>query len=188
MILPQIKAKLEERLGQQICSPSDCHALSIDIEKRTGQHLGVNTIKRMLGILGDEVEPRTSTLNLIAQYLGYANWNVLKLIADGEGNSDFDSIPQIITCELKVGQHVILTYEPKRKVTLKYIGDGTFCVTESLRSIGFRHGKHNRKIEKERRNRHVYILYINMLSLFLIFDEFYLFFSVLTLFCCVFVA
>lgn len=134
MILPQIKAKLEERLGQQICSPSDCHALSIDIEKRTGQHLGVNTIKRMLGILGDEVEPRTSTLNLIAQYLGYANWNVLKLIADGEGNSDFDSIPQIITCELKVGQHVILTYEPKRKVTLKYIGDGTFCVTESLLS------------------------------------------------------
>ena len=134
MIHPLIKEKIEQRLKRRINTPADCEALSKDIEAKTGEHLGVNTLKRLMGMLGTEVEPRQTTLNILAKYLGYTNWLVLKLIANNEGNSDFDGGFRILPAQLKVGQVVRFTYDPDREVEVTYLGDEKFRVTDARRS------------------------------------------------------
>ena len=58
--------RLSERVGQDVRTPAGATALSIDIGSRTGHTLSVNTIKRLVGVLPEEVNPTRSTLNIIA--------------------------------------------------------------------------------------------------------------------------
>lgn len=134
MLHPLIIEKIEERLGHSISTPADCEALSKDIEARTGEHLGVNTLKRMVGLLDSTVEPRQTTLNVLASYLGYSNWLVLNLITSNEGNSEFDGGQRILPTQLQPGKKVQFTYDPDRDVTLVYEGGELFRVTDSHRS------------------------------------------------------
>ena len=66
MKLPQlILDMLREKSQLGLNQPSDCEALSIDIEKVTGKHIGTNTVKRLLDILPDGTTTRVSTLNIV---------------------------------------------------------------------------------------------------------------------------
>lgn len=134
MLHPLIKEKIEERLGQSINAPADCEILAKDIEMRTGEHLGLNTLKRMMGFLSSDVEPRQTTLNVLANYLGYTNWLVLKLIASNDGNSEFDGGQRILPAQLQKGKEVRLTYDPDREVTLSFLGGERFRVKRSRKS------------------------------------------------------
>ena len=67
----------------------DCELLAPDIESATGEHIGVNTMKRLLGFIADERTPRTSTLDVIARYLGFDNWEALRLFDENSSNSTF---------------------------------------------------------------------------------------------------
>lgn len=70
MILSQItKSKIEKVLGKEIRYSSDYDCLAIDIEDRTHEHIGVNTLKRLLGDIPASNEPRLATLDVIAKYL-----------------------------------------------------------------------------------------------------------------------
>ena len=42
---------LKEKLGKDLRLPSDCEFLALDIESKTGEHIGVNTMKRLLGFI-----------------------------------------------------------------------------------------------------------------------------------------
>ena len=70
------KSKKDFRLS------GDCEYLALDIESVTGEHIGVNTLKRLLGFIDDEREPRPSTLDIIARYLDFENWDLLKCFDD----------------------------------------------------------------------------------------------------------
>lgn len=60
-----IKQLLEKRLGCAINRPADCEILANDIESITNDHVGVNTVKRLLGFKADEREPRLTTLDIL---------------------------------------------------------------------------------------------------------------------------
>ena len=65
---------LQRKSGNDLCLPSDCEFLSLDIESKIGVHLGATTLKRLLGFAKDERAPHASTLKVIAQYLGFPHW------------------------------------------------------------------------------------------------------------------
>lgn len=65
---------LQRKSGNDLCLPSDCEFLSLDIESKIGVHLGATTLKRLLGFAKDERAPHASTLEVIAQYLGFPHW------------------------------------------------------------------------------------------------------------------
>ena len=65
---PYITELLREKSGNEIRLSRDCELLALDVESVTGEHIGVNTMKRLLGFIADEREPRTSTLDIIARY------------------------------------------------------------------------------------------------------------------------
>lgn len=80
MILPiKVIALIEEKIDKEIRYPSDCEYLSYDIEKETKLRISINTLKRLFGFLEDIKAPRLYTLDIIAKYLGYKNWDFLEL-------------------------------------------------------------------------------------------------------------
>ncbi|MCM1348780.1 MAG: hypothetical protein NC338_05145 [Firmicutes bacterium] len=95
MVSPLIKEMLEARLGHEIRYPADCTSLSIDILNVTGQRLGVITLKRMLGFANDVCEPRFTTLDIIASYLGYENFS--RLLAAIGDDTDLSFHPRGIS-------------------------------------------------------------------------------------------
>lgn len=122
---------LEKKVDKTIRRPSDCDILALDIESVTGEHVGVNTVKRLLGFKSDEREPRQSTLDIFARYLGYKDWNELHAI-DSKSNSDFGDTPDCLNAEnIDDGKHITFTYLPDRSSTLQKIHGDEFRVTES---------------------------------------------------------
>ncbi len=125
---------LKGRSGTDLRLPSDCEFLSLDIESKTGVHIGATTLKRLLGFAQDERTPHTSTLDAIARYLGYAHWQELSKIEDC-GNSDFDSSgDEVRSADLQSGARVEITYLPDRKLVLEYLGDSHYRVDSSENS------------------------------------------------------
>lgn len=144
MILSVItKEHIEEKLGKKIRYPSDYEALAYDIERTTKQRISTNTIKRLLGAIESVKEPRLFTLDVIAQYLGYENWDVYVVSLSKEGNSQFDKsnadlsgdiCQEIVVSELPQGTKVEFQYYPDRKVVLEHIDSNKFKVAGSTNS------------------------------------------------------
>ena len=132
---PYIKDLLAKQCGCGLNTSSDCTVLALDIETRTREHMGANTIKRLLGFIDDERQPRVTTLNIIAQYLGYKDWDTLKLVDDETGNSIFgETENEINISQLEPDAEIEITYQPNRRLVIKFQGDNTFLVTESENS------------------------------------------------------
>ena len=131
---PYITELLQQKVKRELRLSSDCEYLALDIESVTGEHIGVNTLKRLLGFIDDERTPRESTLDIIAQYLGFENWEILKCF-DDKSNSSFDTDDDVIrVCNLTKGQRIEVSYLPDRSIELEYLGDGRFLVVKSVNS------------------------------------------------------
>ena len=125
---------LKEKAGNELRQPSDCEYLSLDIESKTGVHIGATTLKRLVGFAQDDRVPHTSTLDAIARYLGYAHWDELSQIED-KGNSDFGvTDEEVRSANLKPDVCVEITYMPDRIVKMQYLGNGRYRVEESANS------------------------------------------------------
>lgn len=131
---PYVTDLLKQKSDKEFRISGDCEFLSLDIESVTGEHIGVNTLKRLLGFIADEREPRISTLDVIARYLGFENWEVLS-IYDNRSNSSFESSSEEIrVSDLPMGQHIQISYLPDRQVEVVYLGANRFRVQESINS------------------------------------------------------
>ena len=125
---------LKRKSGSDLRLPSDCQLLSLDIEGRTGVHVGATTLKRLLGFVPDERVPHQSTLDIIAKYLGYAYWEELTNIED-KGNSDFETHDdELRSADLARGAEVVITYLPDRVVTFCHLEGHRFRVVDSQNS------------------------------------------------------
>ena len=125
---------LRQKCGKDIRLSADCEYLALDIESVTGEHIGVNTLKRLLGFIDDEREPRISTLDIIARYLDFENWQAFQ-VYDDKSNSSFESTADEIRMEdLAVGQYLQIGYLPDRKLTIVYQGGNRFLVKSSENS------------------------------------------------------
>lgn len=134
MRLPfHIVEMLRRKSGNRLRLPSDCDFLALDIKSATGERLGSTTLKRLLGFVDDERKTYVSTLDIIANYLGFNSWYDLEKVEDA-GNSDFAYISQeIVSSHLDIGDTISLSYLPDRQLSLKYIGNSRFLVIGSIR-------------------------------------------------------
>ncbi len=129
-----IQKQLRQKSGLKLETAAEVEQLALDIESKTGEHLGVNTLKRMLGLADDEREPRQTTLQVIAKYLGYDSWRTL-LQLDDTSNSDFGHQPDLLrSCDLEVNDVVEVRYIPDRRLVMDYMGDNRFFVSHSENS------------------------------------------------------
>lgn len=131
-IPPRVYRALSERINQNIHTPAGAEALAIDIESETGIHLGVNTIKRFLGIIESPWPPRKRTLDVIAQYLGYPDYKTMN-----NGKVYFSSrySPRgdiLIDMErFYLGMTIEINWTPNSRIVLFHISKGKFEVKQS---------------------------------------------------------
>lgn len=128
---PKIIEFISAKYGAPIRYPSDCEKLAIDIREKLNENIGVTTLKRLFGFVHDVMQPRLITLDILAHYAGFEDYDQMLNSAIDAGDSDFENNSDIKPSSLKPGQRLYFEYRPDRKVTLEYLGDETFRVVES---------------------------------------------------------
>ena len=73
--IARLREGMETKAGRQMHTPKDFDFLSESIFETLHQKVSATTLKRLWGYLQESSAPRTSTLDLLAQYVGYANWD-----------------------------------------------------------------------------------------------------------------
>jgi hypothetical protein len=134
MLSPVIIKLIEKQLEKEIRYSSDFEHLSFDIEKQTKQRVGVNTLKRLFGQIDGIKEPRLYTLDTIARYIKFKNWDEMLECLDEKGNSDFSTIEEIEINTLDKGVKIKFYYSPDREVLIEYIEKKQFKVIEKQNS------------------------------------------------------
>lgn len=71
--LSEIEQKLNWGSSDQ-WNNQDFELLSEEIFNKTGSNLSLTTLKRIWGKVDYQSQPSSTTLNVLAQYLGYAHW------------------------------------------------------------------------------------------------------------------
>ena len=124
---------IKEKSGIPFDSSSDCERLALDIESKIGERLGFTTLKRLLGFTSEQAEPRQSTLDILARYLGFNSYKDLEDEINNKGDSDFDSNSETVySSRLSDNAEIILSYSPNRRLKLKHIKNDEFIVEESI--------------------------------------------------------
>ncbi len=118
-------------VGLDMSRSADYDVLSQAIRDRTKENLGVNTLKRLFRFKTDKVVPRLSTMDIIAQYLGYEDYETqIKELGEDADISVFTPVNCLDVQRLEKGSQIRLVYDPNRVFFLTYIGEFNFIVNE----------------------------------------------------------
>ena len=138
-IVPELNCLLrqvEQKVGRKLSTTADYEALSIIIEKETGELLYCSTLKRLYGYVRMRPTPRKSTLDILCRYIGFRSFSdfVQNLKNNSEFSSQFFSNASLHSDELQKGDELRIGWEPDRIVRLRHLGDGEYEVLESINS------------------------------------------------------
>ena len=139
--LDNLRDDIKKTVGLQgkNLSPYDFEMLEQDIRgKLSGSTINAKTLKRFFGY--DQMDSSSSvrlyTLDVLSQYVGYANWNKYLEhlhLSEGAGSGDFKG-KEINADSLQVGSILQIAWQPERKSSLKYLGNQRFEVIETENS------------------------------------------------------
>lgn len=127
--------RIEEMTGMKVRTPKDFSRLRTVIYNRTGQIISTTTLKRIWGYINEPVITRKSTLSILANCLGFNDWDHYYEQFESFGDID-PSTPVLshrlnVLSDLKKEDLIKLTWHPERICIAKYLGDGNFEVVES---------------------------------------------------------
>lgn len=129
--LQVLRQKVEEKVGRTMRLPSDFDMLSQVVFDATNERISTNTLKRLWDYLDGYRTSRRFTLNVLARYVGYRDWeDFCHNIGDSAASQIFDT-HYIDSDNLSVGTRLTLRWHPGRVVTLEYHGNNEYVVVES---------------------------------------------------------
>lgn len=127
----EILDRLRAKAGLEMSRSADFDALSQSIADSTGETLSVNTLKRLFGFKIEKVAARPSTLDIIARYLGYSDYEAMvKALGEDADISLFAPVDCVEVQNLEKGAQVRIAYDPDRVFYLSYLGDFRFKVDD----------------------------------------------------------
>lgn len=128
-LLPYHIELLSAKVGEDVTTPAGATRLRFEIWSKVGMLFGVNTIKRLVGVLPSDSEPRRTTLNAIANYLGYVDWNLLMFDTNNKHSSGFrTSRPVVDMTKVSSGAEVEICWKPNRRIVIRHDGNGQYTV------------------------------------------------------------
>lgn len=75
-VINSLVSKVLARFGKKSISPAECKTLSNDILAQTGKTVSETTLKRLLGFARRSFDFSIYTLDTLAEYLGFPNWEL----------------------------------------------------------------------------------------------------------------
>jgi hypothetical protein len=134
MLSKIIRDRIEQKFGQDIRYSKDCEVLANEISNNTTKKISATTVKRLFGLAKGIEEPRLYTMDALAVYLGYKNYDDLLIELKSANSSEFEIVEEIRVEELNCNVELALHYEPNRLLKLRYLGDSKFELLEVLNS------------------------------------------------------
>lgn len=125
---------VEKAVGIEQPSRSDFDVMQLQIFNRLHYHISATTLKRVWGYVSTVSEPRKRTLDILARFIGYTDFNHFcqtEHDEDAEASSPVLSRHIDVEKELVANDIVILFWNPGRVCTLKYLGNRRFVVVSS---------------------------------------------------------
>lgn len=139
--IQELKSLVEKRFGHRLCTTNDFESLSALLLTEIKTPVSTSTLKRIWQYVNDEHAPRMSTLDILARYVGHADFVAFcRWRKEGAGQSSaFFSAERIVASDLSVGDEVEIGWAPNRLVRLCHKGEGIFevvSVHESKLMVG----------------------------------------------------
>jgi hypothetical protein len=134
MLSKIIRERIQQKFGQEIRYSKDCEVLAVDICNNTSRKISVSTIKRLFGLAKGIEEPRLYTLDVLAIYIGYKNYDDLLIEFKTANSSELEILEEVRAESLNMNDELDLQYEPNRNLKLRYLGDSKFELIEVLNS------------------------------------------------------
>ena len=124
---------IEQAVGSSMRRHSDFVWLSDRIFARLRVYVSHTTLKRLWGYIDEGVQPRESTLDVLARFIGYADYQAYCR----RGCEQTESNPVMSRkltpeADLTAGDTVVLSWLPDRECTVVYLGSGKFKVEKSV--------------------------------------------------------
>lgn len=134
--IEELKLLVEEKYGRGLNTTTDFEMFSVHLKKKYGKTMSSSTLKRIYGYVGDEHKPRIVTLDILAQFVGFASYKdfVFHLKSSTKYNSSFFMADQLTSAELSAGMEIVVGWSPNRMLTLRYCGNSAFEVVASENS------------------------------------------------------
>lgn len=124
---------VEESMHRKMMMQTDFNELASTIYSRTHEMLSATTLKRLWGKIQADHAPSTRTLNTLALFLGYPDFNSFC-----QHQHEGDTPPSnpvlsehIDVTDLDVDDKITLYWAPRRVCHIRYQGECRFVVTES---------------------------------------------------------
>ncbi len=136
----KLRHLLETTAGCKIRTPKDFDFLSQCIYNRTGNLVSSTTLKRFWGYIeeGTKRETRLSTLDILARFVGYCDWQALCQEKDDREEIDTSNLffanKVLCASQLRRDDRIQLLWRPDRELTLRYMGDDAFEVVQCRNS------------------------------------------------------
>ncbi len=125
-----LRQDMEREVKRKIRTPYDFEFLAGVIWERLHENISPTTLKRLWGYIDGADTTRRTTLCLLSQFLGYADWetylHALALRSEVESNA-FEG-EGIRTEELTNGDRIEVTWLPNRRCIFRYEGGLHFYV------------------------------------------------------------
>ena len=133
--IANLSREIETVVNRRLATPKDFDALREMIFSRLHILVSATTLKRIWGYLDDNVCTRRGTLDILARYLGYADFEAFANGATADGG-ELPSNPIMsrridVDEQLQPGDLLRLTWQPGRVCDVEYRGERLFCVVAS---------------------------------------------------------
>lgn len=128
--LDRLRAAITCTLGYEPKTPNDFDHLQADIERRIREHIGVSTLKRIWGYVEGWRRPRVSTLDVLARYIGHADFAAWVRNTEEGADAESEYAPDVVlhVDSLVPGTVVEVSWNPDRRVLLRYTGNLRFDI------------------------------------------------------------
>lgn len=128
--------EIETKFGRKIVTSADFETLSALLQESSKQVISVSTLKRIWGSVSLSPIPRTSTLDILASYIGYDAYRSFceDLMKKNLIESGFFETKSLSVSDLSPDDTVEITWAPNRLVLLRYLGNFRFEVVKSENS------------------------------------------------------
>lgn len=129
-----LRAEVERKCGIALpWGPRAFDDLNDTLFHATGQEISVSTLKRLWGYIEPYRATRLSTLNILAEYVGFGSFHDFCRQLDARNNVESDFLGgESLSCDgLAPGTLVELRWHPDRRLLLRAEGPCEFTVIES---------------------------------------------------------
>lgn len=128
-----LRMDIEHEVKRKIRTPYDFEFLAGVIWERLHENISPTTLKRLWGYIDGADTTRRTTLCLLSQFLGFADWETY--LASLANRTDIESAAfegeGVHIDDLQKGDKVEVTWLPNRRCVFRYEGNAHFTVVEA---------------------------------------------------------